>query len=35
MLFLEQNRYVGVAPVPFRQYERYMRAFDEQSTPRR
>ena len=30
MLFLEHNRYVGVAPVPFRQYERYMRAFDEQ-----
>jgi Magnesium chelatase, subunit ChlI len=35
MLFLEQNRYVGAAPVPFRQYELYMRAFDEQSTPRR
>jgi hypothetical protein len=34
MLFLEHNRYVGVAPVPFQQYERYMRAFDEQSTPR-
>ena len=30
MLFLEHNRYVGVAPVPFRQYERYMRSFDEQ-----
>lgn len=34
MLFLEQNRYVGAAPVPFRQYERYMRTFDEQA-PRR
>lgn len=30
-LLLEQNRYVGTAPVPFRQYERYMRAFDEQA----
>ena len=28
MLFLEQSHYVGVAPVPFAQYERYMRAFD-------
>lgn len=28
MLFLEQSRYVGVAPVPFAQYERYMRGFD-------
>jgi predicted ATPase with chaperone activity len=34
MLFLEQNRYVGVAPVPFGQYDRYMRVFDEQ-VPRR
>jgi hypothetical protein len=30
MLFLENNRYVGVAPVPFRHYEKYMRTFDEQ-----
>ena len=28
MLFLDQSRYVGVAPVPFAQYERYMREFD-------
>jgi predicted ATPase with chaperone activity len=28
MLFLEQSRYVGVAPVPFAQYEKYMREFD-------
>ncbi len=28
MLALEQSRYVGTAPVPFAQYERYMRAFD-------
>lgn len=28
MLFLEQSRYVGVAPVPFAQYEKYMRDFD-------
>jgi hypothetical protein len=27
---LEQNRYVGAAPVPFSQYEAYMRAFDDQ-----
>jgi len=26
-LFLETNRYVGVAPVPFEQYRRYMMAF--------
>jgi hypothetical protein len=26
-LFLESNHYVGVAPVPFEQYQRYMRAF--------
>lgn len=26
-LFLETNQYVGVAPVPFAQYSRYMRAF--------
>ena len=29
MLFLEQSHYVGVAPVPFSQYEKYMRMFDE------
>lgn len=29
MLFLEQSRYVGVAPVPFHQYEQYMRRFDQ------
>ena len=34
MLFLEQNRYVGAAPVPFRQYERYMRGV-RRSTRRR
>ena len=28
MLFLDQSRYVGVAPVPFAQYETYMREFD-------
>ena len=28
MLALEQSRYVGAAPVPFPQYEAYMRAFD-------
>ncbi len=28
MLALEQSRYVGAAPVPFAQYERYMRSFD-------
>lgn len=28
MLFMEQSRYVGVAPVPFAQYEKYMRDFD-------
>ena len=28
MLFLDQSRYVGVAPVPFVQYETYMREFD-------
>ena len=27
MLFLEQNHYVGVAPVPLAQYQRYMAAF--------
>ena len=27
VLFLEANHYVGVAPVPFDQYQRYMRAF--------
>jgi hypothetical protein len=26
-LFLESNHYVGIAPVPFEQYQRYMRAF--------
>jgi predicted ATPase with chaperone activity len=30
MLFLEQSRYVGVAPVPFAHYESYMRSFDRQ-----
>ena len=30
MLYLEQSHYVGAAPVPFRQYERYMRQFDQQ-----
>ena len=30
MLFLEQSRYVGRAPVPFRQYEEYMRRFDRE-----
>ena len=30
MLYLEQSHYVGVAPVPFRQYEQYMRQFDQQ-----
>ena len=28
MLALEQSRYVGAAPVPFAQYQRYMRDFD-------
>jgi len=28
MLYMEQSRYVGAAPVPFRQYEQYMRRFD-------
>ncbi len=28
-LFLETNHYVGVAPVPFDQYQRYMRKFAE------
>ena len=32
-LYLEQNGYVGVAPVPFSTYEKYMRAFAA-STPR-
>ena len=32
-LFLETNRYVGVAPVPFDQYRRYMVAFS-QAVPR-
>jgi predicted ATPase with chaperone activity len=27
VLFLESNHYVGVAPVPFDQYKRYMRSF--------
>ena len=27
ILFLEQNHYVGVAPVPFAQYEQYMKTF--------
>lgn len=27
VLFLEANHYVGVAPVPFEQYRRYMKAF--------
>ena len=27
MLFVEQNQYVGVAPVPFDDYDTYMRAF--------
>jgi predicted ATPase with chaperone activity len=27
LLYLEQNRYVGVAPVPFTTYENYMQAF--------
>jgi hypothetical protein len=27
VLFLDANHYVGVAPVPFDQYQRYMRAF--------
>ena len=31
MLALEQSRYVGTAPVPFVQYERYMRAFDDRA----
>jgi hypothetical protein len=29
LLFLEQNQYVGVAPVPFREYDAYMTAFAE------
>ena len=33
VLFLESNHYVGVAPVPFDQYQRYMRAF-AQTAPR-
>ena len=28
ILYLETSRYVGAAPVPFRQYEQYMRQFD-------
>ena len=32
-LFLEQNGYVGVAPVPLAQYQEYMRLF-RQATPR-
>jgi predicted ATPase with chaperone activity len=32
-LFLESNRYVGVAPVPLDQYRRYMAAF-QQAAPR-
>ncbi len=28
-LFLENNNYVGIAPVPFEQYKRYMRRFAE------
>ena len=27
MLFLEQNRYVGVAPVPLSQYREYMEKY--------
>src|SRR5918994_5644010 len=27
-LYLEQNHYVGQAPVPFEQYRQYMRAFN-------
>jgi hypothetical protein len=27
VLFLEANHYIGVAPVPFEQYQRYMRGF--------
>jgi len=30
MLYLEHSHYVGTAPVPFRQYEQYMRQFDQQ-----
>lgn len=33
VLFLESNHYVGIAPVPFDQYQRYMRAFAH-SAPR-
>ena len=33
VLFLESNHYVGVAPVPFDQYQRFMRAF-AQTAPR-
>jgi predicted ATPase with chaperone activity len=33
LLYLDQNRYIGVAPVPFAVYEKYMRAF-AQSAPR-
>ena len=33
VLFLESNHYVGVAPVPFDQYKRYMRSF-MQTAPR-
>ncbi len=28
MLFLEQSHYLGVAPVPFAQYQKYMQQFD-------
>jgi predicted ATPase with chaperone activity len=31
VLFLEANHYVGVAPVPFDQYQRYMRAFAQRA----
>ena len=30
-LFLEQNRYVGLAPVPLAQYQAYMRAFTREA----
>ena len=33
VLFLESNHYIGVAPVPFDQYKRYMRSF-AQTAPR-
>jgi predicted ATPase with chaperone activity len=32
-LFLEHNRYVGVAPVPLEQYRRYMSAFQQAAPP--